>query len=344
MSYTTRSYSVSVVIPAFNAASCIRRALDSVLGQCVPETEIIVVDDGSKDNTQSQVTRYGSRIRLIVQENRGQAAARNAGISASSGDFVAFLDADDYWLPGFLRICLKELVHHSDLVAVSTAALAKKWGRPDAIVPQCQPDLAANGTHCRPLPNFFDFWASFDHVRTGSVLIRGDVLRTAGPQLEDLWVCEDLEYWGYLATFGPWGFIPEPLFVMDGMETAAAEGWSKKNNARRKRCPTVEQWERRILPRLRPEDVRGFSLARGRVARHFAHSKILIGERAEAYEIALKYGSDFDSSWAGSAMRVAAKAGRLPWMACCAIISGREATKSLSIQARYLIRRRRATS
>lgn len=332
------------MIPAFNAAGCISRALDSVLSQSVSEIEIIVVDDGSIDDTQSQVARYGSRIRLIVQENRGQATARNVGISASSGEYIAFLDADDYWLPSFLRICLKELVRHPELVAVNTAALVKKWGRPDAIVPQCQPNFAANGTHCRPLPNFFDFWASFDHVRTGSVLIRGDVLRAAGPQLEDLWVCEDLEYWGYLATFGPWGFIPEPLFVTDGMETAAAAGWSKKNNARRKRCPTVEQWERRILPRLRPEDVRGFNLARGRVARNFAHSKILIGEHAEAYEIALKYGSDFDSSWTGSAMRVAAKAGRWPWTACCALISGREATKSLSIQTRYLMRRLRASN
>jgi glycosyltransferase involved in cell wall biosynthesis len=90
---------VSVVIPAYNAAHWLPETLDSVLAQTEPAKEIIVVNDGSSDNTEEVLTPYREAIRYVSQNNSGPAVARNSGIRASSGDFVAFLDADDIWYP-----------------------------------------------------------------------------------------------------------------------------------------------------------------------------------------------------------------------------------------------------
>jgi glycosyltransferase involved in cell wall biosynthesis len=96
-SYTTGI--VSVIIPTYNRADCITRAIDSVLAQKYKNYEIIVVDDGSTDDTRRVLEPYMNRIRYIYQENAGCAAARNTGIRASCGEWIAFLDSDDRWLP-----------------------------------------------------------------------------------------------------------------------------------------------------------------------------------------------------------------------------------------------------
>lgn len=88
---------VSVVIPAYNAEHYLREAIDSVLCQTVPPTEIIVVDDGSTDGTAAIVDGYGPAIRYLHQPQSGSGAARNRGVEAARGIFLAFLDADDWW-------------------------------------------------------------------------------------------------------------------------------------------------------------------------------------------------------------------------------------------------------
>ncbi|PPJ43723.1 glycosyltransferase family A protein [Pseudoxanthomonas sp. YR558] len=91
----------TVVIPAFNASATLAHALDSVMAQTLPAREVVVVDDGSPDRTEIAriVAGYGGRVVLLQQENAGPAAARNAGVRASGGAWIAFLDADDSWLP-----------------------------------------------------------------------------------------------------------------------------------------------------------------------------------------------------------------------------------------------------
>ncbi|MDN3920470.1 glycosyltransferase family 2 protein [Roseateles violae] len=93
---------VSVVIPCFNAEPYIAATLRSVLGQTGAELEVIVVDDGSTDDSVARIEREFPQVRLIRRANAGVAAARNAGIAAATGDWVAFCDADDIWLPGKL--------------------------------------------------------------------------------------------------------------------------------------------------------------------------------------------------------------------------------------------------
>src|SRR5690348_3025712 len=90
---------ISVIIPAYNAANCIQRAIDSALAQTLPPREVIVVDDGSTDETPRLVVSYGERVHLIQQSNAGPGAARNRAVRASRGEWLAMLDADDSWLP-----------------------------------------------------------------------------------------------------------------------------------------------------------------------------------------------------------------------------------------------------
>src|ERR1700744_1801496 len=95
---------MSAIVPTYNRASYVGRAIDSILEQSVQPDEIIVVDDGSTDGTSSMLrSRYGERLHIIQQVNEGVSSARRRGIQASSCDWIAFLDSDDEWLPGRLE-------------------------------------------------------------------------------------------------------------------------------------------------------------------------------------------------------------------------------------------------
>ena len=211
--------SVSVIIPVYNGAALMRRCIESVWTQVGRfPAELIIVDDGSTDDTVQVATGLGQdRIRMIQQENQGPAAARNAGLGRATGRYVAFLDADDYWLPTFLQHTVGFLETHPEAIAVSVGQIHKLLGKPDCIVPHALQSESL-GREPRMLDSFFTFWASHRHVCTGSVLMRADAARQTGGQRTEFRICEDLEFWGYLATFGPWGFVPEVLFVSDGIQ------------------------------------------------------------------------------------------------------------------------------
>ncbi len=98
-----RDPKVSVIIPNYNYSQYLGEAIDSVLAQTVTDIEIIVVDDGSTDGSKEVLDGYGDRIQTVFQKNQGVSAARNHGVCISRGEFVAFLDADDAWLPAKLE-------------------------------------------------------------------------------------------------------------------------------------------------------------------------------------------------------------------------------------------------
>lgn len=95
-------HKVSIIVPTYNRAKYVTEAIDSVLAQTFLDYEVIVVDDGSTDNTKDVLLPYGERIRYIYQPNSGVGAARNAGIRCAVGEWLAFLDSDDIWLPDYL--------------------------------------------------------------------------------------------------------------------------------------------------------------------------------------------------------------------------------------------------
>jgi len=132
---------VSVVIPAYNAANYIDEALKSVLNQTFTSHEIILINDGSPDTRELEykLRRFAGKIRYIQQENRGAAAARNAGLRAARGEFVAFLDADDRWWPNFLEDQIKFLEHSNADVVYADAVLTGQFPSAGRTFMQVQP-------------------------------------------------------------------------------------------------------------------------------------------------------------------------------------------------------------
>jgi glycosyltransferase involved in cell wall biosynthesis len=120
---------VSVIIPSFNSAEVLPDAVASVLAQTRPAEEIIVVDDGSSDNTAEVCSRFGDRLRYLRQENAGASSARNTGIAAANGNWLAFLDADDLWDAEKLELQLSALVASDEADFCVTAALV--WSPQD---------------------------------------------------------------------------------------------------------------------------------------------------------------------------------------------------------------------
>ncbi|HTP29385.1 MAG TPA: glycosyltransferase family A protein, partial [Anaeromyxobacteraceae bacterium] len=125
---------VSVVIPAYNAEAYVAAAVDSVLAQSFRDFELIAVDDGSSDSTGARLRAYRDSLRYIRQPNGGVSRARNRGVEESQGRWVAFLDADDVWLPGKLGKQMGALRDRSDCRACYTAVtVADAMLRPMAV-------------------------------------------------------------------------------------------------------------------------------------------------------------------------------------------------------------------
>ena len=112
---------VSVVVAAYNTGAFLREALDSILAQTHPAYEIVVVDDGSTDDTAAICHSYGRAIRYVYQHNQGISAARNAGIRAATGDWIALLDSDDIALPDRLRRAVDAIQANPDTVVFYSA-------------------------------------------------------------------------------------------------------------------------------------------------------------------------------------------------------------------------------
>ena len=180
---------VSVVIPTYNYGRYVGETVESALAQTYPHVEILVVDDGSTDDTRQRLAAYGNRLRYLYQENRGLSAARNAGIRAAQGEFVALLDSDDLWLPEKLGQQVAVWVREPDfgLVATERFAIDETGRRLDYDKERCSRSGFCELT-MRDLLEFPAFSPS-------SVLARKDVLLAVGGFDEGLTAVEDMEMW-----------------------------------------------------------------------------------------------------------------------------------------------------
>jgi glycosyltransferase involved in cell wall biosynthesis len=207
MTPTTEPPAVSVVIPAYNAAWCVAKAIDSVLAQDFRDFEIIVVNDGSTDDTAAVLAAYGNAIRVVDQANGGMSSARNAGIRAARGELVAFLDADDWWLPTKLRPQV-ELMQARLEVGFSSAA---------ARVEDPEGNLL-NLWQCGRLdgPFLLRLFESSGGIAGGSsaLLVRRALLGKVGGYDETLGGVEDGDLWMRLAAVSEYACLPEPQLVV----------------------------------------------------------------------------------------------------------------------------------
>ena len=191
---------LSVVIPTWNRAHLVCDAINSALNQRPGEVEVIVVDDGSTDNTADLIARiYGDWVRLISLGKRGGAgAARNAGVALARGDLVAFLDSDDVWLPGKLDAELRVFERFPNAEAVLSDSQNFFEHQPDGPSRFAQNGLlAATGGEVRWANECDWLWTnSTNTVHTCSVTVRREALARIGPTLfaEDLDCCEDWEF------------------------------------------------------------------------------------------------------------------------------------------------------
>jgi len=139
---------VSVIIPAFNAEAYLARAIHSVLVQTFRNFELWVVDDGSTDSTMAVIESFGDQIRVLRQQNRGQAAATNRAIRESTGEFVALLDADDEWLPGRLEQTVLPMVGDEEIgLCYCLATLGYPDGREEPRLPRKPVRRRAGGVY-----------------------------------------------------------------------------------------------------------------------------------------------------------------------------------------------------
>ena len=316
---------VSVVIPAYNAEKSLKRCVESALSQAGPNVEVIVIDDGSSDTTPEVARTFGDKIKFAIQKNAGQGAARNHGLKIATGNMLAFLDADDYWKPGFLRNCCEFLQQHPTAVAVNTGFTVINQDGTSKDYPKL-PNESKPGIP-RILDDFYEFWATHDHIRTGTALMKMDAVRAIDGQLEDLRISQDLEFWGMLASQGPWGFIPTSYWIGDSRVVGKKTGWKKKYEKRRKLCPTVEQWERRLLKSVPEKSHVHFEKVRGRVAAGYMHAKIIGGDTTGAKHILNKYGATLPSTKVKNLLALGCRFGWPGWKIATAIIRFRESLK-----------------
>ncbi|MGD2064688.1 MAG: glycosyltransferase, partial [Nitrospirota bacterium] len=256
---------ISVVIPVYNGAAFVADAVASVRAQTGPVQEIIVVDDGSTDATAEAVLGLGEGVSYLYQENRGPGAARNRGVAAATGDWIAFLDADDRWTEGKLADQLDYLRQHPDVVMVS-GDMGEIDGEGKILVEsvlarhgQLERFRALDGRH---IPAAVRELLAANFIPTGTVLVRRDVLVEVGGFHPYLRYGEDLELWCRIAARYPIACLPEILM------------WRRRHaaNLSRREVPLLRElarvgevirgWGRGVL------EVQGIDLDRWAAERH----------------------------------------------------------------------------
>jgi len=194
---------VSVVLPTKNRARTVGAAARSVLGQTHSRLELIVVDDGSTDDTRTVLEALGDgRLRLLaLPESRGASGARNVGIEAARGDWIAFQDSDDRWMPDKLRRQVECALAHPGCIAVYTS-----YWRNDGTVREVRP-CPEPGLDGDVLPRL----ARGNFITTQTLMVRADVVRSLGGFDGNLLALNDWDFVLRLAPHGPVHWVPEPL-------------------------------------------------------------------------------------------------------------------------------------
>ncbi|OED43393.1 glycosyl transferase [Chromatiales bacterium (ex Bugula neritina AB1)] len=198
---------ISVIIPTYNRWPLVCRAIDSVLAQSRPADQVIVVDDGSTDDSVRQLLQhYSHRINVLQQANSGVSAARNNGIQQATGDWIALLDSDDEWLP-------EKLSHQERIIAEQR----------DAVLCHTDEIWIRNGIRVNPMKkhskhggNIFLNCLPLCAISPSSALIKKETLTKVGMFDESLPACEDYDLWLRICSRHEVLFIPEAQLIKYG--------------------------------------------------------------------------------------------------------------------------------
>jgi len=201
---------VSVIIPTYNRRQLLSGAIASVLAQSLPCAEIIVVDDGSQDETANYIATVvhdaGVPIRYLRQENRGPAAARNLGIHHARHRYLAFLDSDDSWHPKKIELQLKRMEECPHFLISHTL---EKWLRRGIHLNQKKKHRPRHG-------DIFDHCLQLCAVGMSTVMVRKELFSLSGAFDESYPCCEDYEFWLRVSSKYPFLLVDEPLTIKQG--------------------------------------------------------------------------------------------------------------------------------
>lgn len=228
---------ISVVIPCYNRAGILGRAIRSALAQTVAPEEIVVVDDGSGDGSADVARSFGERVRVIEQANGGAAAARNRGIEAARGEWIAFLDSDDEWHPEKLALQLAaadrfpgtQLVFCDTLVRTETDVVMPSrfaLGGLDGM------EIERDGDFARYDRSLFARMLTQSRVITSAVMVRRELAELRFP--EHIWGSEDWALWLTLAARYPFASVDRLLVTMhqQGDNISARKGKLYRNDVK----------------------------------------------------------------------------------------------------------------
>lgn len=260
---------VSAILPAYNSAATIERALRSVVAQTYPAIEIIVVDDASRDGTPDLVRRFPHPINLLeLPRNLGPSAARNAGIRLAQGEFVAFLDSDDEWLPEKISKQVASLLTNT---RATISACHAVWIYPHAIF---STTLDENPPVSGP-----DAWRAlleYAFIQTSYVVAKRSAVLDLGGFNENLLVAEDQDLWIRLAMRGELAWVDEEL-----VRIHSVPGSFMKTHAAREAEYLLPMIERHVTERaaeLSHEAIRRILGARySRIGRNLYEAGDLLG-------------------------------------------------------------------
>lgn len=197
---------ISIIIPTFNRADWIEAAIESILMQTFQNFELLVIDDGSTDNTQKIVSRCDEKIKYYFQKNKGPSAARNYGIKKAKGKYICFLDSDDRWVVNKLETQVNLVAADPNIKICYTDEI---WIRSGVRVNQKIIHKKYSGwiyQHCLPLCI----------ISPSSVMIHRELFDKVGLFDEDLIVCEDYDLWLRVSSFYPIAFIEQSLIIKYG--------------------------------------------------------------------------------------------------------------------------------
>jgi len=217
---------ISIIIPTYNYAQYICEAIESVLNQTYKDFEIIVVDDGSTDNTKEVIKPYLNKIKYIYQQNSGPSAARNRGIKEAKGEYIAFLDADDIWLAQKLELQIKFMEKEkevglifSDMILFNEKGIIKNSFLKEK--------LFFNKLSIKPLSftekviydNVFNALLQENFIPTNTVIVKKECFNKVGFFDKTLFSVEDRDMWLRIGLFYDIGFINSPLVLTRFHET-----------------------------------------------------------------------------------------------------------------------------
>ncbi|MFQ6677090.1 MAG: glycosyltransferase family 2 protein [Fidelibacterota bacterium] len=268
---------ISVIIPTYNRAHSLPRALDSISIQTLMPKEIIVINDGSTDDTQAVLDNYPGLV-IVDQENRGVSAARNKGIEKAGGKWIAFLDSDDEWLPNKLEKQWSAICNNNKLVCHTEEI----WVR--------------NGKRVNPMKKHQKFGGWIYNkclplcvISPSSVMIHQSVFDTVGNFDESLDVCEDYDLWLRICAKYPVLFVDEPLIVKYG---GHKDQLSKKHwGMDRFRVRALEKMlESDEVNETQQKATRNILVEKCKIIINGMKKRRKIGEIAEWEEILKKYG------------------------------------------------------